>query len=78
MAEPRGVIVYSIGLVACSACAPADMTAEEVVAEVNRVVLPTGIESPWSVSADPAFKGGEPNPGPCDRQEGRRHWLLEC
>lgn len=71
------VEVYALGLMAASACAPAGMTAEEVAAEVNRQ-YPTGIESPWSPDPAPAFRQGGPNPGPCEKDPERQHWLFQC
>jgi hypothetical protein len=71
------VLIYALGPMACSACAPAQLTPEEVTAAVNRQE-PTGISSVWQISNEPAFASGEPNPGPCDQDPGtRRHYLLE-
>ena len=66
----RHPVVYAMGLLACSACVPADMDADQVVAFVN-AVHPTGISSPWKAS-------GELMPCPCNDDPARRHWLLEC
>jgi hypothetical protein len=72
------VYVYALGLVSCSACAPASMTPEEVAAAVNELE-PTGISSPWTVSEDPEFATGQPNPAPCDQEpEARKHYLMDC
>lgn len=72
------VIVYSLGVTACSVCAPAGLTFAEVTAEANRQE-PTMISSPWKVSDAPSFKSGEPNPCPCDTEpDARRHYLMEC
>jgi len=71
------VEIYANGLCACSACAPGDMDAAQVAAAVNDA-NPTGIDSRWSVSADPFFRTGEPNPCPCNDDAARQHWLLEC
>jgi hypothetical protein len=70
------VTVYAAGLVCCSACAPADMDRADVEVHVNHT-NPTGVASPWTVSDEP-FRGGEPNPSPCNTDEGRVHWLLSC
>lgn len=68
------VIVYKMGLVTASVCAPADMPPEEVAASV------TAQESgSWHISEDKTFRTGEPMPAPCDQlPETRKHWLLEC
>ena len=69
--------IYARGLVCCSVCAPADMPKDEIKAQVNKE-NPTGIESQWDFSEDPTFKGGEPNPAPCNRGLGRLHYLMNC
>lgn len=70
--------VYTNGLCCCSACVPKDATADQIEDAVN-AVNPTGTDSRWRISKDAFFKGGEPNPGPCNHDpEGRRHVLLEC
>jgi hypothetical protein len=66
---------YSVGLVCASVCT--NMTVEEATAELNRQ-HPTGIATRWSLSTDKAFRGGEPNPCPCNRHEGRLHYLFNC
>ncbi len=71
------VVVYSCGLVACSACAPGGMAREEVEVAVNRA-HPTGIDSDWSVSDDPTFHTGQSNPATCELDSTRKHWLLTC
>lgn len=74
--EPGRVYVFKVGLLYTAACAPAEMTPEQVGGAVN-VEHPTGISSAWQVSEQP-FEDG-PNPAPCaDDPEGRLHWLLEC
>jgi hypothetical protein len=53
------------------------MSPQEVADAVN-VTDPTGISSPWKVSAEPAFQSGEPNPCLCDQHPvTRRHYLME-
>lgn len=72
------VELYSIGITHASACAPKDMPREQVEEAANRL-HPTRIESDWSISDDPTFSTGDPNPCPCnDHPEERRHWLLVC
>jgi hypothetical protein len=48
-----------------------------VEAEVNRT-HPTGISSPWRLSENETFKGGENNPCVCEHDQTRLHWLLNC
>lgn len=71
------VQIYSDGLVYCSVCAPKDMPIEEVTTEVNRQ-QPTGIASQWRLSEDKTFRGGEPNPCPCEADDTRIHYLFDC
>ncbi len=71
------VIIYGQGFIFTSACAPANLTADEVAAAVN-AKSPTGISSAWLVSENPTFNGGESNPCPCNTDETRQHWLLNC
>lgn len=70
-----GVWVYAVGLVHASACTA--LGDDETAAAVN-AGHPTGIDSAWRISPDPAFAGGEPNPSPCPDTPGRRHVLLVC
>lgn len=73
------VVVYSSGLVMCSACAPASASRLQVEAAVN-AKNPTGIPSRWQVSDD-EWHGREPGtvgPIACDTDPGRTHWLLAC
>lgn len=72
----KGIHVYSTGLVHCSVCAPSDISAEEIVREVN-LHSPTGISSAWQLS-DESFADNEPNPHPCERASERMHYLMVC
>jgi hypothetical protein len=76
-ATDRRITVYSAGLVAASVCAPKDAPVEDVEAAAN-AQHPTGIDSVWRKAADATFKGGEPNPCPCNSDPNRLHWLLSC
>jgi hypothetical protein len=67
------ITVYKEGLCTASVCAPAEMTKEEVEAEMPG----TGIRSQWVV-ADRPFATGETNPCPCNNDPDYRHWLMEC
>lgn len=71
------LVVYAEGIVSMSVCAPASWTPERIAAEANRI-RPTGIRSPWLFSADKTFAGGEPVPSPCETDQTRIHYLLEC
>ncbi len=74
----KSVVVYGGGPICISVCAPKEMTVEEVAEQVNKQ-RPTGISSEWRVDKRPTFRGGKPNPCPCDmRPEIRLHWLLSC
>jgi hypothetical protein len=71
------VVVYAVGVVCASVCAPADWPREDVERAVN-LDQPTGISSRWAISDDETFSGGEPNPSPCHDDNTRLHWLLNC
>lgn len=68
--------IYAEGILALSMCTNA--TNEEATAFVNDV-RPTGLDTPWSISDDTAFSGGEPHPGACEENpDTHRHLLFEC
>ncbi len=71
----REVVFYAEGIVFLSACAPEGMTGEDVSERAN-VLRHNGVGS-WAIARE-SFRTGEPNPTPCNTQEGRRHWLLTC
>lgn len=48
------VNVYSVGPICCSACAPGQLSSDEVAREVNGT-HPTGISSQWRVSGNELF-----------------------
>lgn len=76
--EGTNVIIYSWGLVACSACAPKEMDIEEITKQVN-ALHPTGITSKWKPSKDEKFSDGQTNPCSCDKQPTtRKHYLFNC
>lgn len=73
------VEVYSVGLCYLSACAPPDMSAEQVEKRVNEI-YPTGIKSRWTIAEDELFANSDVKNGgltTCERGE-TRHWLLSC
>lgn len=72
------VVIYSLGIVAASVCAPSDMDRDEIERQVN-LESPTGIESSWAISDDETFADGTANGSPCEQKpDVRRHWLLKC
>lgn len=71
------VAVYTVGICSCSVCVPIKMRRKEIERRVN-IRQPTGISSSWTISNDPTFKGGQPNPCLCHDDEGRLHYLLHC
>lgn len=74
----EGVVVYASGLLCCSVCAPVGMSRAELEREVNRI-HPCGTRKGWTISTDPTFASGQPNPCPCnDHPTERQHWLLEA
>lgn len=71
------VKVYAEGLFYASACAPSAMSLAEVTAAVN-ASHPCGTSGGWQPDPSPAFAGQdrEPNPGPCNTEPGRTHYLF--
>lgn len=69
--------IYALGLMALSVCAPSDMGIADVTRAVNEQE-PTGIATDWQPDPAPAFKHGEPNPSPCERNSARTHYLYQC
>jgi hypothetical protein len=71
----------SPGLVSMAVCAPAGMTREEIVAQVN-VKSPTGLVGGWIVTDE----GDLPDdidltagyPRPCPDGGGRLHYVMNC
>lgn len=71
------VTVYSWGMASLSACAPNDMSVEDVTRSVN-ISHPTGISSKWELSDEKQFRGGEPMPCVCESNPGKLHYLFHC
>lgn len=71
------ITIYAKGLVACSVCAPENVTREAIERYVNEH-NPTGIESKWKISKDKKFASGEPMPNKCETARDRLHYLLNC
>ena len=67
--------VYGIGPCYASVCT--DLSDAEATDRLNGK-HPTLISSKWAISTDETFKGGEPNPCPCEKGNGRRHILFTC
>jgi hypothetical protein len=66
--------VYSVGICHASVCSNASI--EETLQHAN-ISNPTGV-SPWTLSEDETFSGGEPNPCQCPDREDCKHYLLVC
>lgn len=67
---------YAIGIVSASVCS--SLTPEDTLARMN-AEHPAGTQHGWALSTDPTFRGGKPNPCPCDvAPETHKHYLLEC
>lgn len=71
------VVVYTFGLCHCSVCVPKDMPRREVELATD-IAHPTGLDHGWKIDPSPAFKGGEPNPCRCNKDESRLHYLMVC
>lgn len=71
------LITIARGIVCLSVCVPKDTPREDIEAIAN-AAHPTGISSRWSISEDTEFAPGQPMPCPCEQEEGRLHWLLNC
>lgn len=68
-------VIYSEGIVCASVCS--SLPIEEVKARMAAHF--TGTSSQWTLSEDPTFKGGEPNPCPCNEHpETHKHYLFNC
>ena len=69
--------VYSLGLLHLSVCTDA-VDRKEIERLCNKH-SPAGTEQGWLVSEEPTFKGGEPNPNPCNKgRKGFLHYLMVC
>jgi hypothetical protein len=74
-AKTSRVKVYSWSLFYCSVCAPKEMTAEDVEAETNLILI-CGTTKGWTISDEGKFSNGAPMPSECESDGSRRHWLL--
>lgn len=70
------VIIYSKGLRYSSVCAHKDTTLSEITAFINKE-NPTGLDHGWELSVED-FADGSPNPGDCDEDSDRTHFLFKC
>jgi hypothetical protein len=78
------VDVMRVGIVALSACGPADLPIAEWEKQIN-YEHPTGV-GPWTISTDlyfaapklPGTDHGPPNPCPCENSPDRVHRLFNC
>jgi hypothetical protein len=77
------VILLHWGLVHCVVCAPVSVNTEEVVRKTNEL-NPTGIDSKWTLSAEPLITKDEKhdwyrtNQLSCPDCATRTHYLLSC
>ena len=82
-AQRKVVEIYRNSGFTMSVCAPAEMTAEEVLAEVERQE-PCGAFAGWHISTeewldgDPKMPTGKVGPIPCNDGPERTHWLITC
>jgi hypothetical protein len=67
--------MYRYGLSHCSVCTT--LSDEDATDRLN-TDNSTGISSPWAISEDKTFSGGEPHPCPCPDVKGARHVLFVC
>lgn len=74
--DPK-VVVYSVGPLSLSACAPMEMSPSDVTAAVNNLNR-AGTEGGWTIADEPTFRQGGPNPGPCEQDALRTHYLFHC
>ncbi len=77
--SPRRVVSCELigtpGLVSASVCSTG--TVDEAGQWLNGV-WPTGISSTWTPAPEPTFANGMPQPGPCEADAGRTHYLFHC
>lgn len=71
------VTVYTFGLCHCSVCVPAGMKREDIERGAD-LAHPTGLDHGWSISSDPTFRAGQPNPCICNADTSRQHYLMVC
>lgn len=70
------IVVYAEGALTCSVCSPFD--AQKTAERFNEINL-CGTQKGWVLSDDKFFRGGNPNPCPCDdKPETRKHYLFDC
>lgn len=60
-AEKHAIVVYAVGLVYLSLCAPVTATREAIEAAAN-AQAPTGIASRWQIADEATFADGRPCP----------------
>lgn len=65
---------YGVGLCYASVCTR--LTDEQAAERLNEE-HPTGV-TPWKVSSDEKFSGGESNPCRCPDDDRNRHILFDC
>lgn len=68
---------FSTGLTHMSVCALKTLTRKEVVAYAN-LKHPSGTQFGWTISEEPTFRTGHPNPCVCNDDPERLHYLMIC
>lgn len=66
---------YSIGICYASACTNLSDSEAEMMMNRNH---PSGVRTPWKISKDETFSGGQPHPSPCPDDSSCRHILFNC
>ena len=76
MQNPPDFCAYAIGICAASVCS--SLPIDQVTERLNQE-YPTGLDNRWEPSADQRFKGGQPNPCPCNENPStHKHYLFNC
>lgn len=69
--------VYSNGIVHCSVCT--NIRQRDRIENLVNIMNPTGTSNRWTISNEPTFSGGEPNPCPCENKpKTHKHYLMVC
>ena len=71
-------VIAGPGLCYASVCVPVTEDREGLLRAIRAKLGPTGLDHGWKFCPEPAFRTGEPNPGPCEREEDRAHLLMSC
>ena len=69
--------VYAIGMAILACCVPSHMTVAELERAVNNEHQ-RWYDSPWRLAPDAMVADGLPQPGPCEEDATRTHYLFQC